>query len=80
MFRSIALKRSGVLTHMSLLRLFSVLLILSLAVLPSGALAASASVPSSAAGSCLNSFKDNIQHVIYIQFDNTHFHAGVWLQ
>ncbi len=36
---------------------------------PAQALAAA---PASSSG-CLNSFHDSIQHVIYIQFDNTHF-------
>lgn len=74
MFRSFMMKRSGVLGHTSLLRLFSVLLILSLSLLPSGALAASPSVPVSTTNGCqLNSASGDIQHVIYIQFDNTHF-------
>ncbi|HLO28868.1 MAG TPA: hypothetical protein VK249_07030 [Anaerolineales bacterium] len=62
--------RSRVASPQTLLRLFSSLLILSLSLLPSGAFAA----PASAGGSCqLNSAQGNIQHVIYIQFDNTHF-------
>src|SRR5512142_791171 len=74
MFRSVAIKRSGVLAHLSLLRWFSVLLILSLSVLPSGALAASSSAPVSAPNGCqLNSANGAIQHIIYLQFDNTHF-------
>lgn len=73
MFRSNAMKRNGAIAQMSLFRLFSVLLILSLSALPSGALAASAAAPAGGPGSCLNAFKDKIQHVIYIQFDNTHF-------
>jgi hypothetical protein len=72
MLESIATRRSR--GQMSLLRFLSVLLIVSLSLLPSGAFAASASVPDSAAGSCqLKSPKGNIKHVIYIQFDNTHF-------
>lgn len=71
MLGSIATQRSRALSQMSLLRLLSILLIVSLTLLPSGALAAPASAPPA---SCqLNSPKGNIKHVIYIQFDNTHF-------
>src|SRR6266487_5153090 len=74
MLSSIATKRSRVLNQMSLLRLFSVLLILSLALVPSGAFAASVSAPNPPISACqLNSAKGNIKHVIYVQFDNTHF-------
>ncbi|HEX9331920.1 MAG TPA: hypothetical protein VF896_08545, partial [Anaerolineales bacterium] len=70
MFEFSSFGRSRVKYQMPLLRLFSSLMIISLALLPSGAFAA----PASVAGSCqLNSPKGNINHVIYIQFDNTHF-------
>jgi len=53
-----------------LLRLFLSLLIVALVFMSSGASAA----PPANGGSCeLKSPKGNIQHVIYIQFDNTHF-------
>jgi hypothetical protein len=62
--------RSRAQHQIALLRLFSALLIVSLLWLPAGALAA----PAPAANGCqLNSFKGNVKHVIYIQFDNTHF-------
>ena len=62
--------RSRVSSSRTLLRLFSSLLIVSLSLLPSGAFAA----PASGANSCqLNSARGDIQHVIYVQFDNTHF-------
>src|SRR6266536_1407301 len=70
MFEFSSFGRSRVKYQMPLLRLFSSLMIISLALLPSGAFAA----PASVAGSCqLNSPKGQIKHVIYIQFDNTHF-------
>lgn len=60
--------------YIGLLRWFSALLVASLSLLPSGALAAPISAPKPPATSCqLNSPNGNIQHVIYIQFDNTHF-------
>src|ERR1051325_7979473 len=66
--------RSRVKYQMPLLRLFSSLLVFSLLLVPSGAFAAPASAPHSQTSSCqLNSAQSNIQHVIYIQFDNTHF-------
>jgi hypothetical protein len=66
--------RSRVTSRMPLLRLFSIMLVVSLSLLPSGAFAAPASAPNADAGSCqLNSAKGDIQHVIYLQFDNTHF-------
>ncbi len=74
MLSSIVTKRSRVLNHMSLLRLFSVLMILSLSLVPSGAFAAPASAPNPPVSACqLNSAQGNIKHVIYVQFDNTHF-------
>src|SRR6266496_5650298 len=74
MFRFSSRRRSRATSQMSLLRLFSSLMIISLSLLPSGVLAAPASAPASAGGSCLlNSANGDIQHVIYIQFDNTHF-------
>src|SRR6476660_6734399 len=76
MFEISSVGRSRVKYQMPLLRLFSSLLILSLLLLPSGALAASASAPNvvPSSNSCLlNSPKGNIKHVIYVQFDNTHF-------
>ncbi len=70
MFDFSSLRRGKATYQMPLFRLFSAALIASLLLLPVGALAA----PASAASSCqLNSPKGNIQHVIYIQFDNTHF-------
>src|SRR5215216_5287062 len=61
--------RSKASHRMAFLRLFSGSLILSLLLLPSGVFAASAA----ATNSCqLNSAKGDIQHVIYIIFDNTH--------
>ena len=67
-------RRSGGASQMLLLRLFSSLMIISLALLPSGVLAAPASAPAVAGVGCqLNSPKGNVKHVIYIQFDNTHF-------
>jgi len=57
---------------MSLFRLLSVLLIVSLTILPSGALAAPASAPVGN-GCQLNSPKGNVTHVIYLIFDNVHF-------
>jgi Type I phosphodiesterase / nucleotide pyrophosphatase len=70
MFEFSSLRRRRATYQMPLLRLFSSLLILSLSVLPSGAFAAPASVPNSCQ---LNSANGNIQHVIYVIFDNTHF-------
>jgi hypothetical protein len=72
MLDSVAIVRSR--GFKSLLRLLSALLIASLSLLPSGAFAAPATAPDLTKSSCqLNSAKGNIQHVIYIQFDNTHF-------
>src|SRR5258705_5946822 len=52
-----------------LLLVSSTYLLIALLLAPSGA-----SAPPTAGGSCqLHSPKGNIQHVIYIQFDNTHF-------
>ena len=74
MFRFFSRQRSRGAYQMSLLRLFSSLMIISLSLLPSGVLAAPVSVPAAVGGSCqLNSAKGNVKHVIYIQFDNTHF-------
>src|ERR1041384_8840885 len=74
MFRFWFHRRSRGTSQMFLLRLFSSLMIVSLSLLPSGVLAAPASALAAAGGSCqLNSPKGNIKHVIYIQFDNTHF-------
>src|ERR1051325_11312867 len=66
--------RSRVKYQMPLLRLFSSLLVFSLLLVPSGAFAAPTAAPDTTANSChLNSPKGNIKHVIYVQFDNTHF-------
>src|SRR5689334_21762587 len=74
MFEFSSRGRSRVKYQMPLLRLFSSLLIFSLLLVPSGAFAAPAAAPNAVANSChLNSPKGNIQHVIYVQFDNTHF-------
>jgi hypothetical protein len=70
MFKFSSLGRSGLKYQMPLLRLFSSLLIFSLLLVPSGVFAAPASVPNSCQ---LNSANSSIQHVIYVQFDNTHF-------
>src|SRR5215211_2348205 len=72
MSRSSTLGRSRASYRMPLLRLFSSLLILSLVWLPSGALAAPAS--NGAVNSCqLHSANGDIQHVIFLIFDNVHF-------
>ncbi len=56
--------------RVSLLLVFSAFVMGALLLAPSGASAA----PASGSGTCqLKSPKNNIQHVIYIQFDNTHF-------
>ena len=68
MNRSNLLGRSRASYRMPLLRLFSSLLVLSLLVLPSEAFAAPV------ANTCqLHSANGDIQHVIYIIFDNVHF-------
>jgi hypothetical protein len=60
---------------MALLRLFSVLFVIAfVAGSPAGALAANPDASANDASSChLNSANGSIQHVIYVQFDNTHF-------
>src|SRR5689334_20938451 len=74
MFRFSSPGRSKMNYQMPLLRLFSSLLIFSLLLVPSAALAAPASAPQSVTNTCqLKSAQGNIQHVIYVQFDNTHF-------
>src|SRR5258708_1470803 len=75
MFDFISQIRSRAPMQVPLLRIMSSLLMVAFVVgSPAGALAANSSAPASAANSCnLNSAKGNIHHVIYIQFDNTHF-------
>ena len=70
MYDFTSLLRSRGLHPGSWLRWISALLITSSLLLPTAALAAPASQVS---GCQLNSAKGNIQHVIYIIFDNTHF-------
>src|ERR1044071_3829878 len=70
MLKSSAITRSKAIKQMSLLRLFSGLLILSFSLMPAGVLAAPAAVTSTCQ---LNSVNGNIQHVIYLIFDNVHF-------
>lgn len=62
--------RSRMHKHVHLLRFISSVLLLSLMAVLVGASA----TPAAASNTCqLNSAKGDIQHVIYIQFDNTHF-------
>jgi hypothetical protein len=70
MFDVLSLCRSGALNRMPLLRLFSAVLVVAFLSVPGAASAA----PSAAVNGCqLNSANGNIQHVIYIIFDNVHF-------
>jgi hypothetical protein len=73
MFDFISQIRSRAQIQVPLLRVISALLMVAfVAGSPAGALASNSSTPANAACQ-LNSAKGNIQHVIYIQFDNTHF-------
>src|SRR5258706_12572516 len=70
MLKSVSIGRSTTSHQLPMLRLFSAFLIAAFLLVPGEASAA----PSVSANSCqLQSPKGNIQHVIYIQFDNTHF-------
>ena len=75
MFDLIQHIRSRAPIKVSLLRIVSALMMIAFVVgSPAGALAANSSVLQNAGSSCnLNSARGNIHHVIYIQFDNTHF-------
>ena len=57
----------------TILYAFRLFVIAGLLLVPLSSVATATSVETSASGCQLNSPKGNIQHVIYIQFDNTHF-------
>lgn len=70
MYNDLLQRRSRMHKHVHLLRFISSVLLVSLMAVLVGASA----TPVAAGNSCqLNSAKGDIQHVIYIQFDNTHF-------
>ena len=65
-----SLKRSRLPFQVHLLRFISALMLVSFTVVP----AAVSAAPNASGTACqLNSARGNIQHVIYVQFDNTHF-------
>lgn len=70
MFNVMVGRRGRVNHQMALLRCFSVFLMTALLFAPVGVSAA----PAASGNACkLNSARGQIQHVIYLQFDNTHF-------